>query len=161
MVIDFGVKKYVVSKASNQKAWKGPSTLLIKPKRFIERLNVTIRAEECSFLSSYQTLSMDKNWQNYLSPMKLVKKWTLMSIQSSSAISKLLNMIVFCNNNWLIFYILPMKRLLTNNGLLVLTGTGCAVAVTMYEAYQPLTLLKPILRASVNPFFFSNNSNTQ
>jgi hypothetical protein len=54
MVIDFGVKNRVValwkslSKASIQKAWNGPSTQLIEATSCVERLDITIKAEELS-----------------------------------------------------------------------------------------------------------------
>ena len=42
----------------------------------------TIQAEKLSYLSSHQTLTADKNWQSYQSPMKLVKKLALTSTNS-------------------------------------------------------------------------------
>ena len=80
MVIDFGLKNRVValwkslSEASVQKAWNGPSTQLIEATSFVERSNVTIKAKRLSYLSGYQTLTTDKNWQSYQPAKKLIKK---------------------------------------------------------------------------------------
>ena len=66
MVIDFGVKNRVVAlwisrfEASVQKAQNGPSTHVIEATSCVERSNATIKAEEHSYLSSYQTLTTDK-----------------------------------------------------------------------------------------------------
>jgi hypothetical protein len=38
------------------------STQLIEATSCVEKSNVTIEAEELSYLSSHQTLTMDKNW---------------------------------------------------------------------------------------------------
>ncbi len=51
----------VVSKAIIQKEQNRPSTQLIKATSCIERSNTTIEAEDLSYYSSYQTLTMDKN----------------------------------------------------------------------------------------------------
>jgi len=67
MVIDFGVKNRVVAlwilrfEASVQKARNGPSTHVIEATSCVERSNTTIQAEELIYLSSYQTLTTDKN----------------------------------------------------------------------------------------------------
>jgi hypothetical protein len=67
MVIDFEVKNRFValsnccSKASVQKAQNGPSTQLIVSSSCVERSNTTIKDEESSYFSSYQTLTTDKN----------------------------------------------------------------------------------------------------
>ena len=67
---------------SIQKAHKGSSTQLIEATSCIKRSNVTIKAKGLSFLSSYQTLTVDKKcWRN-LSPMKLVKKWVVLTAHS-------------------------------------------------------------------------------
>jgi hypothetical protein len=44
----------LLSKASVQKAQNGPSTQLIKATSCIERLDVTIKAEDLSYFASYQ-----------------------------------------------------------------------------------------------------------
>jgi hypothetical protein len=67
---------------SVQKAQNGPSTQLIKSTSCLEKLNATIQAEKLSYLSSHHTLTADKNWQSYQSPMKLVKKLTRTSVNS-------------------------------------------------------------------------------
>jgi len=59
--------------ASIQKAQNGPSTQLIKATSCVERWNTMIKAKELTYLSSYQTLKMDKNCRSYQSPKKLVK----------------------------------------------------------------------------------------
>jgi hypothetical protein len=88
MVIDYGSKSQVVAlwnhcfETSVQKAWNRPSTQLIEATSSVERLNATIQAEELSYLSSHQTLTANKIWQSYQSPMKLVKKLTLTSVNS-------------------------------------------------------------------------------
>ena len=56
-----GVVK-LLFEASVQKARNGPSTQLIEATSCVERSNATIQAEELSYLSSYQTLTTDKNW---------------------------------------------------------------------------------------------------
>ncbi len=69
MVIDFSIKNQVVAceialfEASIQKAQNEPSTStqLIKATSCVERSNVTIKAEELRYLSSYQTLTADTN----------------------------------------------------------------------------------------------------
>ncbi len=67
MVIDFGVKNQVVAlwnrcfKGSVQKAQNGPSTQLIEATSCVERSIVRIKAEDLSYLSSYQMLITDKN----------------------------------------------------------------------------------------------------
>jgi hypothetical protein len=83
MVIEFDIKiemRYckMLSKASIQQVQNRHSTQLIKAKSCLKRLDATIQAEDLSCFSSYQTLTMGKNWQSYLSPMKLVKKGTVM-----------------------------------------------------------------------------------
>jgi len=88
MVIDFGVKNRVVAlwisrfEASVQKAQNGPSTQLIKATSCVERSNATIQAEELSYLSSHQTWIADKNLRRYHTRTKLVKKWTVMTVNS-------------------------------------------------------------------------------
>jgi len=47
--------------ASAQKARNGPSTHVIEATICVERRNATINAKEHSYLSSYQTLTTDKN----------------------------------------------------------------------------------------------------
>jgi hypothetical protein len=44
---------------------KGPSTHVIDATSFVERSNATIGAEELANISSYQTLSADKNSKSY------------------------------------------------------------------------------------------------
>ncbi len=67
MVINFGSKNWVVAlwnrcfEASVQKAQNGPSTQLNKATSCIERLNATVQAKELSYISSHQTLTMNKN----------------------------------------------------------------------------------------------------
>ena len=79
MVIDSGVKNRVVAlwnrcfKASIQKAHNGSSTQLIGATSYVERLNVRIEAKYLSYLSSYQTLIIDKNVWSFWLPKKLVK----------------------------------------------------------------------------------------
>jgi hypothetical protein len=79
MVIDFGSKNQVAVLV--QKVQKG-FTQLIKSTSWIERLNAMIKAEELRYLFIYQTLTVDKKCWSYQSPMKLMKKWTLMSDHS-------------------------------------------------------------------------------
>ena len=43
----------------------GPSTQLIDATSCVKMWNATIGAEELSYISSYQTLSADKNWKSY------------------------------------------------------------------------------------------------
>ena len=71
-----------LSKASVQKSRKGPSTQLIEATSCVERLNATIQAEELSYLSSHQTLIADKNSRRYHARTKLVKRWTVMTVNS-------------------------------------------------------------------------------
>jgi len=47
--------------ASIKKAQNEPSTQLIEATSCVKRLNTTIKVEEQHSLSSYQTLTMDKN----------------------------------------------------------------------------------------------------
>ncbi len=88
MVIDFGSKYWVVVlwnrcfEASVQKAQNRPSTQLIEATSCLERSNTMIQAKELSYLSGHQTLTTDRNWWSYYSPMKLVIKWTLTSVLS-------------------------------------------------------------------------------
>ena len=92
MVINFGVKNWIVAlwkslfEASVQKAQNWPSIQLFEAMSCVERSNATIKAKELSYLSSYQTLTTDKNWWSYQSPMKLVIKW---SSQASIAVNSL------------------------------------------------------------------------
>jgi hypothetical protein len=72
-----------LSKASIQKAQNRPSTQLIESTSCVERSNSTIEAEDLSYCSSYQMLTTDKHWQNCKSPMKLIKKWTVVTLCSS------------------------------------------------------------------------------
>jgi hypothetical protein len=44
---------------------KGPSTQLVNATNCVKIYNVTIRAEELSYILSYQTLSADKNKKSY------------------------------------------------------------------------------------------------
>jgi len=66
-VINFGVKNQVVAlwkslfEASVQKARNKPSTQLIEATGCVKMWNITVKAEEHSYLSSYQTLTTDKN----------------------------------------------------------------------------------------------------
>jgi len=64
-------------KASVQKAQNEPSTQLIKATICAERWNATMKAEELSYLSIYQMLTMDKNHLSYQSPKKLVEKYAV------------------------------------------------------------------------------------
>jgi hypothetical protein len=43
----------------------GPSTQLIDATSCVKMWNATIGAEELPVISSYQTLSTDKNWKSY------------------------------------------------------------------------------------------------
>ncbi len=92
MVIDISVKNRVValwkccSKTSIQKAQHGPSTQLIEAASCVERSSATIKAEEHSLLSCYQTLTTDKNCYSYQSPKRLIKKWTDMTVHSCEAV---------------------------------------------------------------------------
>jgi hypothetical protein len=67
MAINFSENNQVValwkslSEASVKKAQNGPSTQLIKATSCVERSNATMKAEELTYLSSYQTLPTDKN----------------------------------------------------------------------------------------------------
>jgi hypothetical protein len=60
----------------------GPSTQLIEATSCVERWNATIKAEETSYLSSYQTLTTEINLRSYQSPKNLVEKLALMSADS-------------------------------------------------------------------------------
>jgi hypothetical protein len=60
-----GIVKPCCFKASVQKAHHEPSTQLIEATSCVEKLNITIKAKDLDYLSSYQTLTMDKNWQSY------------------------------------------------------------------------------------------------
>jgi hypothetical protein len=61
----FGLKKLwrceIAFGASVKTAQNSPTTQLIKATSCVERSNATIKAEELSFLSSYHTLTTDKN----------------------------------------------------------------------------------------------------
>ncbi len=65
MVINVGVKKWVVAfwnrcvEASIQKAHNWPSTQLTEATSCVEKLNVTIKAKDLSYISSYQMLTVD------------------------------------------------------------------------------------------------------
>ncbi len=50
----------LLSEVNVQKAQNGPSTQLIKATSCIERLDVTIKAEDLIYFASYQTLATDK-----------------------------------------------------------------------------------------------------
>jgi hypothetical protein len=63
----------LLTKASVQKAQSGPCNQLIKATSCIERLDAMIGAKDLNNFSSSQMLMMDKKWQSYLSPMKLIK----------------------------------------------------------------------------------------
>ncbi len=80
-----GVVK-LLSEASVKKARRWPSTQLIKATSCVEMLNVTTKAKELSYLSSYQTLTTDKTCLSYQSLNKLVEKWALMSALSCKAV---------------------------------------------------------------------------
>jgi hypothetical protein len=71
-----------LSEAGVQKSQNGPSTQLIKATSCVERSNATMKAEELSYLSSYQTLTTDKNRRSYQSAKKLIKKWTVAAVVS-------------------------------------------------------------------------------
>ena len=43
----------------------GPFTHLIDAPSFIKKWNSTIEAGDLSYISSYQTLPVDKNWKSY------------------------------------------------------------------------------------------------
>ncbi len=58
--LSFGVVKSL-SKANVQKAQTKPSTWLIKVTSCVDRSNAAMKAEELSYLSSYQMLTADKN----------------------------------------------------------------------------------------------------
>jgi hypothetical protein len=88
MVIDFGVKSQfwhckITFEASVQHVQNCSSTQLIEVTSCIEKLDCTIQAEDLSHFSCHQMLTMDKNWQSYTSPMKLIRKLMVMSIHSS------------------------------------------------------------------------------
>ena len=61
-----------LSEASIQKALNEPSTQLIEATSCVEQSNTTMKAEELSQLSSYQTLTMDKNRRSYQSVKKFI-----------------------------------------------------------------------------------------
>ena len=88
MVIDFGVKNWVValwkslSNASIQKVLNRPSTQLIEVISCVERSNATMKVEELSQLSSYQMLTTDKYRRSYQYPKKLVEKLAVMTANS-------------------------------------------------------------------------------
>jgi hypothetical protein len=57
----FGIVK-LLSKASIQKAQNKPSNQIIEVTSCVNRLDATIGAEDLSYFSSYQSLTVDKNW---------------------------------------------------------------------------------------------------
>ena len=67
-----------------KKAQNKPSTRLIEATSFVEKSDTMIEAEDLSlgYLSSYQTLTMDKNCWRYKSPKKLVEKLTVVTVNS-------------------------------------------------------------------------------
>jgi hypothetical protein len=95
MVIDFSIKNQVVAlwkslfEARVQKAQNGPSTQLSEATSCVKRSDTRIKAEELHNFSSYQTLIMDKNWQNYQAAMKLVKKlaWAPIAVKLLRTVS--------------------------------------------------------------------------
>ena len=54
--------------------WKGPSNQVIDATSFVTMWDTTIQKEAISYISSYQTLTADKNSKRYEEMMKLVKK---------------------------------------------------------------------------------------
>ena len=61
----------------SQKLWEvlpqsRPSTQLINATSCIKTWDITIGAEELSYISSYQTLSADHNWKSYKPSTKLI-----------------------------------------------------------------------------------------
>jgi hypothetical protein len=70
------------SKASIQKAQNRPSDQLIKATSCVEKSHTTIGAEELSIFSSYQMLTIDKNWLSYQAAMKIIKYLMVMTVNS-------------------------------------------------------------------------------
>ncbi len=66
---------------------KGPSTHVIDATSFVQMWNAAIGAEEMVNISSYETLSADKNRWRYHSPKKLLKNLALMSANSWQAVN--------------------------------------------------------------------------
>jgi hypothetical protein len=51
--------------ASVHKAQNGPSTQLIEATSYKGKLDAMIGVEDLGYFSSYQVLTMHKNWQSY------------------------------------------------------------------------------------------------
>ncbi len=81
--------------ASIQKAQNGPSTQLIKATSCEKRWNARIKAEELSYLSSYQTRRRDNNRRSYQSSKKLVEKLALMSAHSCLDVNSLTAVVAY------------------------------------------------------------------
>ncbi len=50
------------------------STQLIDATRCVKMWDATFAAEKLNYISNYQTLSDDKNWESYQPSTKLIKK---------------------------------------------------------------------------------------
>ncbi len=67
-------RTFILANLSTFVTGKGPSTHIIDATRFVTMWDNTIQEEAISYISSYQTLTSDKNSKQYEAMTKLVKK---------------------------------------------------------------------------------------